>query len=134
MTHSKFPGSPGGENPQQGNAGLPDSAAAGQNRQSMDRQAPELPLRMPDIGAADWDALFCAIQTVLARNATRASAEATSALQAQALVLDCLASLDLLHAALAQERDQRAAQAGPFFTGLSGVAPYPVSRGDPVPR
>lgn len=68
------------------------------------------------IEVEDWDVLFEAVKTTLRRIVGErlgalpelpAPSAALSAGQVQAVVLDCVGSLDRLHAALKQERSQR---------------------------
>lgn len=68
------------------------------------------------IEVADWDVLFDAVKTTLRQVVGERLADlpevpahsaALSASLVQAVVLDCVGSLDRLHAALKQERSQR---------------------------
>lgn len=68
------------------------------------------------IDVADWDLLFEAVETTLRRIVGErldcppevpVHSAALSASLVQAVVLDCVGSLDRLHAALKQERSQR---------------------------
>ena len=70
--------------------------------------APVAPDRMPSsrIGVDDWDALFRAVATRL-QEAAGTQPEHSPAADLQPVVLECVDALQLLHAALAQERAQR---------------------------
>lgn len=75
-----------------------------------------LPPRGSTIAIEDWDALFCAIQAQLRQAVgehlgvtppTPSHSVELTATLVQAIVLDCVAAMDQLHAALKQERSQR---------------------------
>ncbi|MDI1239952.1 MAG: hypothetical protein PSV26_20920 [Polaromonas sp.] len=103
-------------------ASLPDAAAAVAPRDN--GLAPHPEAAAPDapydahlaIELADWDVLFAAVTTTLRRivgerlgelpEVPAHSAELSASL-VQAVVLDCVSSLDRLHHALKQERSQR---------------------------
>lgn len=75
--------------------------------------APVAPARTPvtRISVDDWDALFRAVTTRL-KEAAGVQPQHSPAADLQPVVLECVDALQLLHAALAQERAQRNPQQG----------------------
>ena len=97
----------------------PPAQVSGQNGLAtrLEATAPDAPYDAHlAIEVEDWDVLFEAVKTTLRRIVGErlgdmpevpAHSAALSASLVQAVVLDCVSSLDRLHAALQQERSQR---------------------------